>query len=303
MNAFGPSVLAESTSSVSAGVVCVGCGYDLRGLPGDGHCPECGQEIAQSVRWSRLRWREAPPLSASDPRWVREMSLGPLMVIAAFVLAIGLALWPGGVYVWTAAERLAALSLAFATWTLSCWAAWKLSEPEPRFPRPGGSSRWLLRWGACAYFAAPVLVSIASFLNLGPGWIVPLATCAVGGIFAAGAWVVSAGRLAERADVRQLRLEADLLALFNVLTFLFWLFMPDSHRDGDAVSLLCGSPLLQFGPIDVMREVCGDIVRGRWPHPLFLIALALPLWSVVFSVRLFFCLRRTVARGDGYNPD
>ena len=30
---------------------CVGCGYNLRGLPFDHRCPECGKPCAESVRF------------------------------------------------------------------------------------------------------------------------------------------------------------------------------------------------------------------------------------------------------------
>lgn len=47
-------------SRVEAGVACLRCGYDLRGLPPTGLCPECGAEVIWSIqRQSPLRL--APP--------------------------------------------------------------------------------------------------------------------------------------------------------------------------------------------------------------------------------------------------
>jgi hypothetical protein len=187
------------------GVACVHCGYDVRGLRTRGHCPECGHEIAQSVRWAQLRWREAPPLSASDPRWVREVSLGPLMAVASFVIAVGFALWPAGPYGWVPAERVVGLTLAFTAWTLSCWAAWKLSEPEPLRPPAGMSgprARRVLRWGTCAYFTVPVAFSVVSLLDLERVAIVPMLASLLGGIVAAGACVSSARDISPNAPIR-----------------------------------------------------------------------------------------------------
>jgi hypothetical protein len=59
---------------------CMGCGYNLRMLNREGRCPECGLEVAQSLRQS--------PLQAADPRWVRRMTWGLL------ALAVGLLGWP-----------------------------------------------------------------------------------------------------------------------------------------------------------------------------------------------------------------
>jgi hypothetical protein len=112
---------------------------------------------------------------------------------------------------------------------------------------------------------------------------------------------VRAGHLAERADSRELRLEADLLAFFNVMAAFLSILMPGSRVDGDAAALMFHLPLIQTGSIEVMREFRGGLASGYWPHPLLLLALALPLWSAVFSVRLFLRLRKIAERGEQSN--
>src|SRR4051794_5052527 len=37
-------------SSPPPGISCAGCGYNLRGLATEGRCPECGHDIADSIR-------------------------------------------------------------------------------------------------------------------------------------------------------------------------------------------------------------------------------------------------------------
>jgi len=46
------------TSSITAeDLICIQCGYDLRTLPADSNCPECGRTITDSVRMGPLmRW-------------------------------------------------------------------------------------------------------------------------------------------------------------------------------------------------------------------------------------------------------
>lgn len=49
-------------------VLCIGCGYDVRGLAGDRSCPECGTSIARSQLGDRL--------AAADPVWLAKIRRG-----------------------------------------------------------------------------------------------------------------------------------------------------------------------------------------------------------------------------------
>ncbi|MHC5023866.1 MAG: hypothetical protein ACYTGG_08130 [Planctomycetota bacterium] len=54
-------------------LACVDCGYDLRGLPEDGHCPECGTPIARSVGGDRLEY--------ANPAWLARLIAGQALVV------------------------------------------------------------------------------------------------------------------------------------------------------------------------------------------------------------------------------
>ena len=41
---------------------CNQCGYDLHGLPLDGHCPECSRPVALSLQGDELRFASTPYL-------------------------------------------------------------------------------------------------------------------------------------------------------------------------------------------------------------------------------------------------
>lgn len=56
---------------------CVGCGYDLLGLPTTGRCPECGTSVAQSLHGYLLRF--------ADERYLKIVRQGLSLTIAGIV--------------------------------------------------------------------------------------------------------------------------------------------------------------------------------------------------------------------------
>ena len=64
---------------------CCGCEYDLRGLPADGRCPECGVAVGVSL--------EGNTLHHADPRWLKRLMVAgwlvPAGVAAAVLLIVG----------------------------------------------------------------------------------------------------------------------------------------------------------------------------------------------------------------------
>jgi hypothetical protein len=118
------------------------CGYNLRGLPADGRCPECAHPIAASL---------AHQLRAADPLW-----------LAAIIAGCGWALWgfaarvPFGilVYAWPANRSLTAA--LFITQIVAYYGVWRISASEPRDPHP--LFNVLARSAASTYLIArPVL--------------------------------------------------------------------------------------------------------------------------------------------------
>jgi predicted Zn-ribbon and HTH transcriptional regulator len=60
---------------------CANCGYDLRGLPQSGTCPECGQPIVQ-VRGVRMK---EPPLGHAPRSYLALLSLGLVLMACGWV--------------------------------------------------------------------------------------------------------------------------------------------------------------------------------------------------------------------------
>lgn len=99
-------------------VHCASCGYNLRGLPPIGKCPECGDSIRASLR---LRWMSEP---ANRLRHQHGLAMQitaialmvlcglPFLVIASFVVRFHVPLW-----VYHGALLLVSATIAVATFT------------------------------------------------------------------------------------------------------------------------------------------------------------------------------------------
>ena len=83
----------------SGDIECVGCGYDLRGLPTRGDCPECGLAIAETL-WPPPRLRSHRPQWRGRLTWAARCWLigaaaspGPLIGLFGLTRGGGAAWW------------------------------------------------------------------------------------------------------------------------------------------------------------------------------------------------------------------
>ena len=65
---------------------CAKCGYNLRMQALDGRCPECGTEVAETLRAGNLAY--------SDPRWLRNISIGCILLVLAPAASIFVLMCP-----------------------------------------------------------------------------------------------------------------------------------------------------------------------------------------------------------------
>jgi len=79
-----PDGVAAVIAAIETDQPCARCGYNLRGLRPDGHCPECGSSIEQSLQGNLLRF--------ADPAWLDRLRLGTTLMIWD-VIATGAALF------------------------------------------------------------------------------------------------------------------------------------------------------------------------------------------------------------------
>lgn len=131
-------------------LICVCCGYNLRGLDPGGLCPECGVAVKRSIQGNLLRY--------ADPAWLARLIGGVHWMLAGTIAAVVLSL--GGVFVAgiisgdTASARsdeVSGLILGASFWLgmiLGLVGCWKLTSPDPGrlAAEPPWSARRATRW-------------------------------------------------------------------------------------------------------------------------------------------------------------
>jgi hypothetical protein len=129
-------------------VLCVGCGYDLRGLADSACCPECA-EIGPSLE--AHRHVSARPLHLSDRRWLRRLTAGTACLFMAALVPHLLVVrdWFG--WLVTYRELIASVIALLACLLVSAAEPNTSASVDPKW------KRWVLR--ACA--TAPLLIYAA----------------------------------------------------------------------------------------------------------------------------------------------
>src|SRR5687768_15434828 len=79
-----PTAPPPDPAAVAAATLhCIDCGYDLRGLPAENNCPECGRPVLDTLERDTLRFR--------DPFWLGVLAEAMTWQLAATVVGTLLA--------------------------------------------------------------------------------------------------------------------------------------------------------------------------------------------------------------------
>ena len=187
---------------------CIACGYDLRSLPTEQSCPECGTRIELSLRGDLL--------SLSDPAWVARLARGQSLLvfgvrlclifmvyrfaIAPLVFGLGLGLgikiltWGFDVVFWSVGG---ALIVGVLVATLGC-ALVTTQDPRDSLRESPTSNRNVARKALFAMYACIPVSSVAfliPFVRTNPQIYAVIFFLSVGACFTV-ALVASLGRLA-----------------------------------------------------------------------------------------------------------
>ena len=296
-----PATAVDPGAEIDGDLTCIRCQYNLRGLRGDGLCPECGLAVLATLRRNAV-------LSESDLRWLQTLRRGAYLLPAAMIVwaaapfivlqtalngyvaaplvLAGPRTWPLPFLWWTGARQVAEFMMlpALAALLLYADGIWLVAaqEPSQRTIEEGLTSRRLLR--ALAFVLPLVVIRWWIGADDTGGWV-------VSPYFTAGFWPVWAGgfalldgvvhvllfahlrRLASRvldtALVRETRLlgAAQTIALAAVMT---GCFLSGVHS-GFQLLAVAGAVLLSLAAIGVAVLMFAYVprvraVRGRGPR-------------------------------------
>lgn len=226
-------------AGVPDGTRCVGCGYELAGLPEDGVCPECGIEVERSLKGELM-------LKAS-PGYLAMLHRGSVVALAALllqVLNLFASVFFGMAFSMMGYGPVVSLLLVFAfvqfgLGGLFLLGWWMLSTPLPSLkdaPQANRARVWV-RW---LLVASAVLLGVRAglmlVLSMGGVWPDPISMAML--VLVLVAWL--AGYVSQMLYLAWLAGRIPDTSMRNRATLLAWL---------GPVVFLVGAPLLLLGPL------------------------------------------------------
>lgn len=177
-----PSPQAVSIHPVIEGRrACVKCGYSIEGLFANGHCPECGTPVAESLRGDLLQHAGKDYLRTilTGHAWVLNGVLAIIVVQVTTLLgSIAAAMRGASTPPREFTAIVSLLGLAVSVWIFLGYV--KLTEPDPQFnglERPD-TARRLVRLGAIVTIVVGVIASVL-YLSTSVSGIVVLVLAAL----------------------------------------------------------------------------------------------------------------------------
>ncbi len=132
------------STTVVEDVACVHCGYNLRGLSGDGRCPECFEKVAVSLRGNLLKY--------ADTAWLRKLRFGATLKLWNILVGFGGGLISGIV---SSAGVPAGIvnSIGWIGAAFGLWASFVITTQEPCISFQEDPLSWRRVIRACAIAA------------------------------------------------------------------------------------------------------------------------------------------------------
>lgn len=171
LNPTSEAELFDASGVIAIDLPCRGCEYNLRGLPRDSRCPECGIPSGLSTRGDLLRF--------ADPGWLRQLARGISYVLWGILVAIVASVAGGALGAVT--SPMAAAVVGVVGSLLGVYGAWLVTERDPsglgedRY----GRARRVIRFALIVGLLASVIQVLAHALPLTAPFLILLGLLAL----------------------------------------------------------------------------------------------------------------------------
>jgi hypothetical protein len=229
-----PGVLPPGAIAVEVDRPCVRCSYNLRGLPVQGVCPECGTPVEQSLKGILLRFA-APEYLAAVESGLALVLYGILLQIILMVAEVIAGFAAAASRTSPALVQTAANLIGLVPVAMILVGYWRFTQPDPGFQgiEPPASARSVARVTVIVQAIANVIsvviaLGVASAPGGGPAATVMTGVAGLLGFVALAAWAVQffaimrytrwmAGRVPDRFIVDRTRTYVWLLPLLSTV--------------------------------------------------------------------------------------
>ena len=156
--------LDEDGGILDDDLVCLACGYRLRGLAPEGACPERGTLVGRSIHGNLLRF--------CDPHWIGRLALGAQFIVAALIVNFLLNCCCGGCALLEDMGRAPianSVALGIAT-TLRFIGYWLLTTADPSTSDTDGGleARQVARVAGLVQFPLALILPLSSIFGHPP---------------------------------------------------------------------------------------------------------------------------------------
>lgn len=262
-NPASPSTVPIVNGRLAADAPCLTCGYNLRSLTPEGHCPECGTPVGISIRGGLLRF--------ADPRWVATLASGMNWIIASIVLGIALGCLGQPLIVATGLQRPSLLYAVFLMpRVMGLRGYWKFTTPDPRQLADAGGGplmpvmiRFLMAGALGLDFLTLVLLAVFSGMDA-----VAALPRVLSFLMGVGGFVLF-GLLAQRLARR--------IPAPSLVTSITWLMRGYAAFVVGAIAMFCFMLLMggnSWQPIVVVSSL------------VFVVYISLSIWLLLVLIRL-----------------